>query len=126
LHGTHYGIHGTDIPWSVGRLVTHGCIRLYPEDIAYLFDALALPAAVRLIYEPVKIGLRDGRVYAEVHPDVYGRIGDFRAYGFERLQASVWRHSVDRAAFARALERRSGVPEDVTASSITRAADGHD
>jgi L,D-transpeptidase ErfK/SrfK len=36
LEGTDYGIHGTDSPWSIGRLVTHGCIRMYPEDIAAL------------------------------------------------------------------------------------------
>ncbi|HUI28174.1 MAG TPA: L,D-transpeptidase family protein, partial [Candidatus Kryptonia bacterium] len=32
-----YSIHGTDVPWSIGRLTTHGCIRLYPEDISELF-----------------------------------------------------------------------------------------
>jgi L,D-transpeptidase ErfK/SrfK len=122
LEGTSYGIHGTDLPWSVGRLVTHGCIRLYPEDMAYLFHSLALPAAVRLIYEPVKIGLADGRVYAEVHRDVYGLIADFRAYGFQRLAASKWRHSVDAAAFAKALEERRGLPVDVTAEAVVRAA----
>jgi L,D-transpeptidase ErfK/SrfK len=31
-----YGIHGTNFPWAVGRLVSHGCIRLYPEDIVRL------------------------------------------------------------------------------------------
>jgi L,D-transpeptidase ErfK/SrfK len=122
LGGTSYGIHGTDLPWSVGRLVTHGCIRLYPEDIAYLFHSLVLPAEVRLIYEPVKIGLADGRVYVEVHRDVYGRIADFRAYGFQRLAASKWRHSVDRDAFARALEDRRGLPVDVTAGTIDQPA----
>ena len=35
LGGTMYGIHGTDIPWSVGCLVTDGCIRMYPEDIKH-------------------------------------------------------------------------------------------
>jgi len=122
LAGTSYGIHGTDIPWSVGRLVTHGCIRLYPEDMAYLFRSLTLPATVRLIYEPVKIGLADGRVYVEVHRDVYGRIVDFKAYGFQRLTASKWRHSVDVAAFAKALEDRRGLPVDVTAPTIVGRA----
>ncbi|MDP6560753.1 MAG: L,D-transpeptidase family protein, partial [Candidatus Binatia bacterium] len=37
LSHTSYGIHGTNNPWAVGRYVTHGCIRLYPEDISYLF-----------------------------------------------------------------------------------------
>ena len=33
LGNTAYGIHGTDFPWSIGRAVTRGCIRMYPEDI---------------------------------------------------------------------------------------------
>ena len=33
-----YGIHGTNAPWGIGRLVSHGCIRLYPEDIEELFS----------------------------------------------------------------------------------------
>ena len=122
LDGTHMGLHGTDIPWSVGRLVTHGCIRLYPEDIARLFRTIALPSRVRLIYEPVKIGVADGRVYVEVHRDVYGLLDDFTAYGFDRLQASGWRYSVDTGAFQKALEERCGLPVDVTAPSIARAA----
>ena len=36
-----YAIHGTNDPWTVGRLTTHGCIRLYPEDIADLFQLVA-------------------------------------------------------------------------------------
>ncbi len=35
---SHYGLHGTHAPMGVGRLVSHGCIRHYPEDIVKLFD----------------------------------------------------------------------------------------
>ena len=32
-----YGIHGTNIPGSVGRFVSHGCIRMYNSDIMDLY-----------------------------------------------------------------------------------------
>ena len=51
-----YGIHGTDIPWGVGMLVSHGCIRLYPEDIERLFPRVAVGTAGEFTYQPIKIG----------------------------------------------------------------------
>ncbi len=35
--GDGYGIHGTDVPSSIGRSVSHGCIRVRNEDIETLF-----------------------------------------------------------------------------------------
>ncbi|MFZ7127557.1 MAG: L,D-transpeptidase [Desulfobacterales bacterium] len=116
LGGSHYGIHGTDIPWSVGRLVTRGCIRLYPEDIEYLFNTVDLSATVKLIYEPVKIGRLSRRIFAEVHPDVYGLIDDFTDYGLQRLHDSGWSRLVDEAGFRKALAGKKGIPTDVTAA----------
>ena len=53
-----YGIHGTDNPWSVGRILSNGCIRLYPEDIERLFPDVPKGTVVEIIYEPVKFGFR--------------------------------------------------------------------
>ncbi|MCF8105506.1 MAG: L,D-transpeptidase family protein [Desulfohalobiaceae bacterium] len=114
LANTSYGIHGTDIPWSVGRLVTHGCIRLYPEDIEPLFAMVQPGTPVAIIYEPVKIGLKSGRVYAEVHRDIYDRIEDFVEYGRQRLRAAGLINRVDLAKFGRVLARQSGMVVDVT------------
>ena len=57
-----YGIHGTDIPWGVGMQVSHGCVRLYPEDIERLFPMVPVGTPGQFIYQPVKVGARDGRV----------------------------------------------------------------
>ncbi len=38
LGSTLYRIHGTDAPWTVGQNVTHGCIRLYNNDIIDLYN----------------------------------------------------------------------------------------
>ncbi len=115
LKGTHYGLHGTDFVWSIGRLVTRGCIRLYPEDIRVLFDLVAPGTPVSVVYEPVKVGRLEGRVYVEVHRDIYGYVDDFEEYGFKRLSRSGGAHEVDLEAFRNALKRRDGIPADVTA-----------
>jgi L,D-transpeptidase ErfK/SrfK len=104
LEGTDYGIHGTDIPWSIGRLVTHGCIRMYPEDIPQLFKLVKPGTEVRIIYEPVKIGRVSGRVYVEVHRDIYNRIEDLTAYGYKRLGQKGLLESVDLDKFRQALD----------------------
>ena len=116
LKDTHYGIHGTDFPWSIGRAVTRGCIRLYPEDIERFFELVQPGACVNIIYCPVKIGIRADRVYVEVHRDIYNRIGNPQQYGFFLLQRKniVWR--VDLEKYCQALDRQDGMPVDVTRS----------
>ena len=63
-----YLIHGTNKPAGVGMRSSHGCIRLYPEDIEALFARVARGTAVRLVNQPVLAGWRDGQLYLEVHP----------------------------------------------------------
>lgn len=62
-----YLIHGTNRPAGVGMRVTHGCIRMFPEDIDFLFDRIALNTPVRIINEPVKIGWSGDQLLVEVH-----------------------------------------------------------
>jgi L,D-transpeptidase ErfK/SrfK len=114
LGNSGYGIHGTDIPWSVGRLATLGCIRLYPEDIKHLFNMVKIGTTVKIVYEPVKVGLVSGRVYVEVHRDVYGLIDDFAEYGYQRLRKKGILRSVDFKMFQQALARQDGLPLEVT------------
>jgi L,D-transpeptidase ErfK/SrfK len=90
-----YGIHGTIAPASIHHFLTHGCIRMHPDDVEVLFDALRVGDAVRIVYHPVLLAqLADGRVFLEAHPDAYRRAGD-------------------PMARARALARESGVSERV-------------
>ncbi|HSD70645.1 MAG TPA: L,D-transpeptidase family protein [Woeseiaceae bacterium] len=62
-----YLIHGTNRPAGVGMRVTHGCIRMYPEDIEYLFGLAGVNTSVRIINEPVKIGWDNEELVLEVH-----------------------------------------------------------
>jgi L,D-transpeptidase ErfK/SrfK len=67
-HG--YLIHGTNQPWSVGKLVSSGCIRLLPDDIEQLFHAVSNGQKVRIIHYPYKLGWSNGRLYLEAHVPV--------------------------------------------------------
>ena len=64
-----YLIHGTDQrrSFGIGMRVSHGCIRLYPEDIEKLFAMTTVGTSVNIIYQPVKVGWSDGTLYLEVH-----------------------------------------------------------
>ncbi len=63
-----YLIHGTNNPWGVGRRVSHGCVRLYPEDISRLFGEIEKGTPVSVVDQPAKIGWRAGELFLEVHP----------------------------------------------------------
>jgi L,D-transpeptidase ErfK/SrfK len=65
-----YMIHGTNNPIAVGLAVTHGCIRMYPEDVAQLFPLIPIGTPVRLINQPVKVAWVDGQLLLEAHPPV--------------------------------------------------------
>lgn len=65
-----YLIHGTNNPLAVGMAVTHGCMRMYPEDIEALFPQVPVGTPVRIINEPVKTAFVNGELLLEAHPPV--------------------------------------------------------
>ncbi len=119
LDGSRYGIHGTNFPWSIGRLATQGCIRLYPEDIRQLFDLVEKGTAVNIIYEPVKIIEKAGHVYVEIHKDVYGKIGNLKRYALRRLHDKEIVNLIDLDKLQLSLHRQDGIPVDISRASIS-------
>jgi L,D-transpeptidase ErfK/SrfK len=65
-----YLIHGTNNPIAVGLPVTHGCIRMYPDDVAAIFPLVPVGTPVRLINVPIKVAWVDGELLLEAHPPV--------------------------------------------------------
>lgn len=63
-----YLIHGTNKPWGIGRRVSHGCIRLYPEDIESLFQQVAVGTPVEIVHQPHVAGWRQGQLYLQTFP----------------------------------------------------------
>lgn len=109
-----YALHGTQMPWGVGMQVSHGCVRLYPEDIARLFPLVEIGTKGEFLYQPVKLGARDGRIYLEVHKDIYTMAPALHRQAEALIEARGWRERVDPQRVVRAVEEQSGVPMDVT------------
>jgi len=65
-----YLIHGTNNPVAVGLAITHGCVRMYPEDIAALFPQVPVGTKVALVNEPIKLAEVNGQLWIETHPPV--------------------------------------------------------
>jgi L,D-transpeptidase ErfK/SrfK len=65
-----YLIHGTNNPKAVGLPITHGCIRMYPDDVQALFPLVPVGTPVRLINDPIKVAWVDGELLLEAHPPV--------------------------------------------------------
>lgn len=67
-----YLIHGTNKEYGIGMQVTHGCMRMYPEDIEHLYHAVPVGTPVRIVNQPYKIGWFNDVLYLEVHPWLEG------------------------------------------------------
>ncbi|ABM60908.1 ErfK/YbiS/YcfS/YnhG family protein [Halorhodospira halophila SL1] len=64
-----YLLHGTNRPWGIGMRATHGCIRLHPRDIDYLYDQLAVGTSVKIVNQPFQAGWSaDGLLYLQAFP----------------------------------------------------------
>jgi L,D-transpeptidase ErfK/SrfK len=85
LNAFDIGIHGTNAPTSIYRLVTHGCIRLYPEHARLLYERVPLGMPVTVIYAPVLAAVVAGEWWLEVHPDTYRIAGDRAATALREL-----------------------------------------
>jgi L,D-transpeptidase ErfK/SrfK len=63
-----YLIHGTNKPFGIGMRVSHGCIRLYPEDIEEFFPQVKIKTPVHIVNQPYKVGQLNNKIYLEAHP----------------------------------------------------------
>jgi len=104
-------IHGTNKPWGVGRKASHGCLRLYPEDIPKLYGLTPKGTRVVIVRQPVKIGLMNGRVFLEVHR---GENMDYQKEAIRLIKARKDLSGIDMSKVLRALREMSGMPEDVS------------
>ena len=108
-----YLVHGTSKPYGVGRRVSRGCIRLYPESIERLFAAVPLGTAVTVVDEPIKLGWHADNLYIEVHPALE-QLDELERTG--RLEPSK-----DRRVAARILDM-AGASADRLDWSLIRVA----
>lgn len=113
LSGDGILIHGTNRPWGIGRRSSHGCIRLYPEDILRLFECVGRGTQVLIVNCPVKVGVRKGKIFLEVHGD-----GSYQPEPGEVLHQMArlgFLAKIDLSLVVRAVSEKRGYPVEVTA-----------
>jgi L,D-transpeptidase ErfK/SrfK len=99
-----YVIHGTNKPDGVGRRVSRGCIRLYPESIETLYPMVPVGTWVTTVDQPVKFGMADGALYLEVHP-TQAEIDEVEAGGAVESPAPLAVETYLRAKAGKLLDR---------------------
>ena len=105
-------IHGTDRPWGIGTRSSHGCIRLYQEDIARLFGMVRRGTPVAIVNQPVKAAARGDRVYLQVHDYEDGR--DLYGEALKVLETKNLTSRVDLEKTRKASRERKGLLVDIS------------
>lgn len=119
IGGGSYLIHGTNKAFGVGMRASHGCIRMMPEDIEYLFQQVPVGIQVRIVSETAKVGWYGGKLYLEIHePLEEDRLGRAELLSkalrlIDNAQASRL-VELDEEAISRALTERTGMPVPIS------------
>jgi L,D-transpeptidase ErfK/SrfK len=117
IGATSYGLHGTNNRWSIGRLTTHGCVRLYDDVMQRLFESLPDSTPIRIVYQTLKLGARDGRLYLEAHPDPYGRAAREHPELLVRLMVlrllRLADEDIDSARVEQVVRAARGIPVEI-------------
>ena len=120
-----YAMHGTNKPYGVGRRVSSGCIRMYPEHIKKLFPQVPVGTQVTVVDQPVKVGWIDDKMYVEVSPtqDQSLKIeedGVLKSYeittdDMKRItkKAGAYADKIDWVKVRNAVQEHKGVPVPV-------------
>lgn len=118
-----YLIHGTNKPFGVGMRVSHGCVRMYPEDIEKLFPEVKVGMPVNIVNQPVKVGWLNKKIYIEVHPQLEGEelpYNELYEKTMELIKKTFFKHNyqrelvVEAEALRNALEQKDGLPVAIT------------
>ena len=95
--------------------VSHGCIRLYPENIAQFFKQVDKGTPVRIINEPYKAGWLKGELYVQVHPPLVEYVQE-KGHNYTELVNAVIRQlgedqrKPDWALLHEYAENKTGIP----------------
>jgi L,D-transpeptidase ErfK/SrfK len=110
------GIHGTNAPASIYGTVTHGCIRMHPDDVAALFSLVEVGSPGVTLYEPILLAEEDGEIYLEVHPDAYRRMAGAPAHSVRAIAAALGiTERIDWEEAGRVVQRKAGIARPVAA-----------
>jgi L,D-transpeptidase ErfK/SrfK len=117
-----YLIHGTNKPYGVGMQVSHGCVRLYPEDIEVLFEKIPVGMPVRIVHQPYMTAWDRDMLYLEAHEPLQkwaGQKQQLQQSLLKQLRQSTAKKgaTVDWEKVDRILQRADGIPTPILADS---------
>lgn len=114
-----YLIHGTNKPDGVGMQVTHGCIRMFPEDIEWLFPKIPVKTPVQIVNQPSKMGWSGEDLFLEVHPSLAQPDAEGNARSLTEITEAYVKATQDQPAeidwelVNEVFQRQSGIPVKV-------------
>jgi L,D-transpeptidase ErfK/SrfK len=121
-----YRIHGTDIDkiYGIGMQITHGCVRMYPEDIDQLYHMVDVGTPVYIVKQPIKVGWLNNVLYVESHPDLEGEETTLEertatAVTLIEKMSNVQFSDIDQSALHDALEKQTGNPTAIYERVLT-------
>ena len=84
-----YGIHGTNDPASVGKFVSHGCVRMLNKQVEELFELIDYGTPVNITYNRYQLQIVGDYISLEVFPDPY----NYKSINLEKVVAEIKRFS---------------------------------
>ena len=128
-----YAIHGTNKPFGIGRRISSGCIRMYPENISELFEMIPVGTRVQVVDQPIKLAWIDDRLYLEAHPEMeqaiqmeeYGQVSSPKLSedDLKRIikAAGEFEEKLRWPAIRMAIKDRHGYPVEIARRSKQKA-----
>jgi L,D-transpeptidase ErfK/SrfK len=115
LSNHHYLIHSTNEPDGVGQRSSAGCIRVYPNDIAYLFPMIPVHTQVSIINQPNKIGVFNHKLYVQIYPPYKSDPQQENSFIVKKLLHYVWKHHLHVKQWHKelaktAVDEATGIP----------------
>lgn len=120
LSWPHYGIHGTNSPDSIGRIVSQGCIRMHNRDVEELFNLVQVGTRVEIVYDLVEITkAQDGKIIVTTFPDIYNRGLNLFAEAEQKLADLGLTDKINAASLWNALNKE----DELTGINLPYALD---
>ena len=108
-------IHSTTKPGSIYSFASHGCIRVYPEDMEGLFKEIKINMPGEIIYRPVKLAVtEEGRIFMEVHKDAYSKNMGLDTEARRLIEKQNLSDRVNWAKVKTMIKLKAGIAEDIS------------
>ena len=119
-------IHGTNSPSTIGQWASHGCIRLYPEDIKALFAVTKIGTKITVINTRYKLGWRDNELMIEINPAIPVKAQAMPDLDIDTVTKAIIDYAgsrmveIDTKSLALALEQNTGLPTVIAKAHYTK------